>query len=47
MPNVECDECGHVHTIPERPFGEGGTRCPECGARPYTVRREGLTWHPG
>lgn len=47
MPTVECDNCGHVHTIPERPFTDGGgTRCPECGARAYTVRREGLTWHP-
>lgn len=46
--DLECDVCGHRHTIPERPDDPdgGGTVCPECGAKPYTVRREGLVWHP-
>ncbi|WP_339103442.1 hypothetical protein [Haloterrigena salinisoli] len=44
---IVCDECGTAHTIPERPDTDrGGTGCPECGARPYTVRRENLAWHP-
>lgn len=45
---IECDNCGYEHTIPERDddLETGGTRCPECGAKPYTVRRDGLAWHP-
>ncbi len=44
---LECDHCGTEHTIPERSdISGGGTRCPACGERPYTVRRRGLEWHP-
>ncbi|MDQ2051535.1 hypothetical protein RBH26_13715 [Natronolimnohabitans sp. A-GB9] len=42
-----CDNCGDAHTIPDRPDATGGgTACPECGSRSYTVRREGIPWHP-
>ncbi len=46
--SIECDACGYQHTIPERIDDPktGGTRCPNCGARPFTVRRNGLRWHP-
>ncbi|WP_201293927.1 hypothetical protein [Natronorubrum halalkaliphilum] len=44
---IECDDCGLEHSIPDRPDSEsGGTVCPGCGSRPYTVRREGIQWHP-
>lgn len=44
---LECDDCGDVHEIPDRPFEPGvGTLCPNCGAHTYTVRHEGLDWHP-
>lgn len=45
---IECEDCGHRHTIPERsddPDG-GGTICPACGATPFVVRRGDLRWHP-
>ncbi|WP_217643676.1 hypothetical protein [Natrinema salaciae] len=46
--HLECDVCGDAHTIPERPDDPdaGGTHCPECGGKPFTVHRNGLTWHP-
>lgn len=45
--DLECDACGYHHTIPDRPDDpDGGTVCPACGAKPFTVRREGLAWHP-
>ena len=45
--HLECDACGTAHAIPERPFEPGaGTSCPNCGERPYTVRYDGLEWHP-
>lgn len=46
--HIECDVCGREHTIPERADDpeSGGTHCPECGEKPYTVRRENLAWHP-
>lgn len=45
---VVCDSCGHEHQIPDRTFDPdtGTTSCPNCGARPYTVRRDGIAWHP-
>ncbi|WP_222918785.1 hypothetical protein [Natrinema sp. SYSU A 869] len=45
---LECDRCGSEQTIPERPDDpeRGGTQCPECGGKSYTVRRNGLMWHP-
>ncbi|MFA9416946.1 hypothetical protein [Natrinema sp. HArc-T2] len=44
---LECDNCGDEQTIPDRDDApSGGTRCPVCGERPFTVRREGLAWHP-
>lgn len=47
-PHIECDVCGHHHTIADRPDDPdaGGTMCPECGGKPYTVRRDGIEWHP-
>jgi predicted nucleic acid-binding Zn ribbon protein len=44
---LECNACGHRHTIPERTDDpDDGTVCPACGATPYTVRRNGISWHP-
>jgi len=44
---LECDSCGNEHTISERVDDPGGgTCCPECGERPYTVRRTDIVWHP-
>ncbi|ELY83795.1 hypothetical protein C486_01159 [Natrinema gari JCM 14663] len=45
---LECDRCGSTQTIPERTTDPttGGTQCPECGANAYTVRWDGLAWHP-
>ncbi|ELY57417.1 hypothetical protein [Natronolimnohabitans innermongolicus] len=45
--HIVCDDCGASHTIPDRPDADGGgTGCPECGGRSFTVRRNGLAWHP-
>ena len=46
--DLQCTECGHGHRIPDRRFdpATGGTGCPACGAREYTVRHDGLRWHP-
>lgn len=43
-----CDDCGLEHLLPDRTFDpeSGTTRCPNCGARSYTVRREAIEWHP-
>nr|WP_090507535.1 hypothetical protein [Natronorubrum sediminis] len=44
---IQCDDCGLEHTIPDRPDQQdGGTGCPQCGARSFTVIRDGLEWHP-
>ncbi|WP_195893013.1 hypothetical protein [Halopiger djelfimassiliensis] len=46
--HIECDACGDAHTIPDRASDPeaAGTVCPNCGARPFTVARNGLEWHP-
>ncbi|WP_226006975.1 hypothetical protein [Natrinema salinisoli] len=46
--HIECDACGREHSIPDRPDDSetGGTHCPDCGAKSFTVRRAGLGWHP-
>ncbi|ELY56571.1 MULTISPECIES: hypothetical protein [Natronococcus] len=46
--DLECENCGHRHTIPDRPDDPdgGGTVCPACGAKPFVVRRGDLGWHP-
>ncbi len=47
MAHIECASCGFEHTIPEREDDPGGgTRCPNCGEKPFSVRRDGLEWHP-
>lgn len=45
---VVCRACGLEHKIPDRRYDPvtGTTSCPNCGARPYTVRRYGIAWHP-
>nr|WP_236995987.1 hydrogenase maturation nickel metallochaperone HypA [Natronorubrum daqingense] len=44
---IQCDDCGLEHTIPDRPDQQGGgTGCPQCGGRSFTVRRDELEWHP-
>jgi len=46
--SIVCGNCGLEHLIPERTFDPetGTTSCPACGERPFTVRREGIAWHP-
>jgi len=45
---VVCRRCGLDHQLPGRTFDPetGTTGCPACGARPFTVRHEGIVWHP-
>jgi Zn finger protein HypA/HybF involved in hydrogenase expression len=46
--SVVCRACGNDHQLPDRAFDPetGTTSCPACGERPFTVRHEGLVWHP-
>ncbi|MFC4543769.1 hypothetical protein ACFO5R_17720 [Halosolutus amylolyticus] len=46
--SIVCSTCGFEHRIPDRPLDRdrGGTGCPSCGDRGYTVEHSGLRWHP-